>query len=223
MQTISDRFDQLVKRGDELVAKMPRDRDGELHNIFRGDGVADFHGWLTAVANLINTVAPAGSFYIEECDRLFGHKWMETGMPSQVVLKMHGLLRSAREDWHGGLLRRIEYIVVAAAFDDFLDHAAYYHKGNKKVEAAVLGSAVLEDTIKRIASRHSVATDGRSLEQLIEALVAADVFTPVKAKRVKGYAGVRNHALHAEWDKFDIRDAGELISGTRELLETYLS
>jgi len=44
----------------------------------------------------------------------------------------------------------------------------------------------------------------------------------IKAKRTKAYASVRNHALHAERDKFDIRDVGEQIKGTRELIEEYL-
>ena len=61
-----------------------------------------------------------------------------------------------------------------------------------------------------------------SLEPLIDELVKQNIFTPVKAKRVKSFAGVRNHASHAEWDDFDIRDVGELINGTRELIDTFL-
>ena len=48
------------------------------------------------------------------------------------------------------------------------------------------------------------------------------MFTPVKGKRVKGFASVRNHSLHAEWDKFDIQDVGELIKGIRELIDQFL-
>jgi len=61
-----------------------------------------------------------------------------------------------------------------------------------------------------------------TLDPLIDELVKAGVFTPVKAKRVKAYTGVRNHADHAEWDAFDIRDVGEIINGTRELIEEFL-
>jgi len=46
--------------------------------------------------------------------------------------------------------------------------------------------------------------------------------TPVKAKRFKGFSGVRNSALHAEWDQIDIKDVGELINGIREMIEQYL-
>lgn len=149
-------------------------------------------------------------------------KSMDRGIPSRVVQKMYGLLESAHDEWQRGFLRKIEYIVVAEAFDDFLDHASAYHKGNKKIESSVLASAVLEDTIKRIAGKNGVETKGKTLDPLIDDLVKADVFTPVKAKRAKGLAGVRNHALHAEWDDFDIRDVGELISGVRDLIDNFL-
>ena len=121
-----------------------------------------------------------------------------------------------------GLLKKIEYIVVATAFDDFLDHAETFHKANMAREAGVLAAVVLEDVIKRIAEKNGVSPSGQSLEPLVDVLVKAQVFTPVKAKRIKAYVGVRNPALHAEWDKFDIRDAGDLITGTRDLIEHYL-
>ncbi|AJG19095.1 hypothetical protein RR42_m1698 [Cupriavidus basilensis] len=43
--------------------------------------------------------------------------------------------------------------------------------------------------------------------------------TPVKAKRWKAHAAVRNEALHAQWDKIELRDVGDLIRGTREIIE----
>ena len=139
-----------------------------------------------------------------------------------MLVLMLGLLTGVKDEWDHGLLGKIEYIVAGATFDDFLDHAAQYHKGSKKIEAAVLGSAVLKDTVKKIAQKNGIQTGGKTLEPLINALVKANVLTSVKGKRVKAYAGVRNHALHAEWDKFDITDVGELIKGTRELIENYL-
>jgi uncharacterized protein YutE (UPF0331/DUF86 family) len=132
------------------------------------------------------------------------------------------LLNSAYDEWQYGLLKDIQYIVAAETFDDFLDHAASYHKSNKVIESSVLASSVLEDTIKKIANRNGLQGEGKSLEPLIDELARENVFTAVKAKRVKSYAGVRNHALHAEWDKIDIRDVGEMIRGIRELVENYL-
>ncbi len=217
---IQNRFNALSQRGTDLVRNLPRDQHGGTYWV--EDNVPQYQAWLSSVSNLFQIVAPEGNFYIEECTRLMKHRDMLNGVPSHIVQKVYGLLASAKEEWEHGLLGKIEYIVAAATFDDFIDHAAEYHKANKKIESSVLASAVLEDTVKKVAAKHNIATSGISLEPLIDALVKSNVFTPVKAKRVKGYAAVRNHALHAEWDKFDITDVGDLIKGTRELIEEFL-
>lgn len=167
-----------------------------------------YQTWLSSVSNLILLVARKDSHYLDEYKRLITNENMAMGIPSRVVLKMFGLLNSAREEWSGGMLRDIEYVIAAETFDDFLDHADSYHKAGKKIESSVLASAVLEDTIKKIAVKNSIEARGRTLDPLIDDLKAAGVFTPVKAKRAKAYAGIRNKALHAEWEDFDIKDVG---------------
>lgn len=219
---IASRFAALIQQGTQLVNSLPRDDEA-----YQGYWVSDalipaYQGWLSSSANLIRTVAPASNHFATQCDALMSHKELNTGIPSHVVRKMYGLLTSAKEEWARGLLRGIQYIIAGAAFDEFLDHAELYHKANKKTEASVLASAVLEDTVKKVAEKHGVSFKGLALESIIDELVKTGILTSVKAKRIKGCAGVRNHALHAEWDRFDIRDVGELISGTRELVEDFL-
>ncbi len=135
---------------------------------------------------------------------------------------MQGLLSSAREEFAHGLLNKIEYVVAAETFDDFLDHAETYYKGKLKAEASVLASVVLEDTVKKIAKKNSRKVDGKSLEPIINNLVDASVFTQLEAKRIKSFAAIRNHALHAEWECSKIGDVDDLIKGTRKLLEDHL-
>lgn len=218
---IKARLDALIERGNQLNRHIPRGEYGPQYWI-KDEQLAEFQAWLSSAANVILAIAPTNSPLAQQVTSLMIHEDLKNGLPSHVVLKMQGVLASAREEFEHGMLAKIEYIVAAATFDDFLEHATGYHKGNKKIEASILASTVLEDTVKKIAGKNGIAIAGVSLEPLIDDLVKAGVFTPVKAKRVKGFAAVRNHALHAEWDKFDIRDVGELISGTRELLEQFL-
>jgi hypothetical protein len=184
--------------------------------------LSEAQSWIASVANLVRLVSLPGSFFFEELDRLTKHDDLKSGASWPVMQKLYGLLASIEQEAAHGLLRKLEYKIVATTFDDFLDHAEDFHKANKAPEAGVLAAVVLEDTIKKIAAKNNISFKGKSLEPLIDELTKADIFTAVKAKRVKAYAGVRNPALHAEWDKFDIRDAGELISGTRELIEHFL-
>ena len=219
--TVRDRFTELMSQGDALVKRLPRDEFG-IQDVIGTRDMPDYQAWLSSASNLIRSVAPVDSHFTEECKRLATHEDLKYAVTSYIFQKMYGLLKSAQAEWDHGLLSKIEYVVAAATFDDFLDHAATYHKAGKKQESSVLASAVLEDSIKKIAHKNSVPADGVSLEPLVDALVKASVLTPVKAKRVKSWAGVRNHALHADWDKFDIKDVGNMIEGLREVVEEFL-
>jgi uncharacterized protein YutE (UPF0331/DUF86 family) len=221
-EMLAARFEDLLKEGATLVSRIAGNDRGHLEYWIDDQDIPKCQRWLCSVANLLDVIGYPGSLYQQESRKLLEHHPKGEGIASAAMQKMLGLLASARDEWRSGLLRKVEHMVAAATFDDFLDHAATYHKGNKKNEAAVLASAVLEDALKRIARKSDRDPSGQSLEEVTEMLVKAGVFTTVKAKRVKGMAGVRNHALHAEWDKFDIKDVGHLISQTRELLEDYL-
>ena len=233
-EDITNRFDTLIEKCQKLLGTL-----GPALALISGDGtknydnnkyqywvpekkIPEFRAWLSSATTLIHFVAPNGKPLIQECEKIMSNKDLGGGIPSKVLVQMLGLLIGAKDDWECGFLGKIEYIVSGATFDDFLDHAEDYHKGNKKVESSVLASAVLEDTVKKICNKNGIEPSGNSLDDLITKLAQAEILTQVKAKRVRSFAGVRNHALHAEWDKFDISDVGSLIKGTRELIEDLL-
>jgi uncharacterized protein YutE (UPF0331/DUF86 family) len=214
--------DHVLKRIDELISRGNAAARSQSSQDYWMKDVVEAQSWFSSAANAIHQVAPPGSFYMAELQRIVEHEQLQSGFPISSVEKLLGLLQSVQLEARAGLLVKLEDQVVASAFDDFLDHATQYHKAGKVNEAAVLASAVLEDTIKRIARKSEIAVGGVSLEPLIDELTKRSVFTQVKAKRLKSYAAVRNHALHAEWEKLDIRDVGAQLSGLRELLDEHL-
>jgi len=231
---ITERFDVLLKEGEALVNALPplvkptdqyggtKTIPGRLASYVNEYEIPRYQSWLSSAANLLHQVAGPGSYFAKTCDELTHDKRMENGVHSEVVQKMFALLKAAKEDADYGLLGKIEFNIAGATFDDFLDHAEEYHKGNKKMESSVLASAVLEDTVKKICNKNSINPSGKRLDDLVTQLVQTDILTRVKAKRVRSFAGVRNHALHAEWDEFDISDVGAMIKGVRELIEEFL-
>jgi uncharacterized protein YutE (UPF0331/DUF86 family) len=179
----------------------------------------ELQAWIASAANLFRIIATPDTYFHQECERILQDEDLRRGVPYHVVQKLIGLLDSVLEEIQRGLLRKAEYIFVASTFDDFLDHAEEYHKAGKKIESSVLASAVFEDSVRKLAAKNELKQSGVALEAIIDDLVKMNVITAVKAKRIKGYSAVRNKALHAQWDDFDIRDVGEMIKGTREILE----
>ena len=212
----------VLQRIDELIARGNATIRAQSHDEYWIRDIVQAQSWMASAANAIQQVAPTGSFFRAELDRLMSNDQLKGGIPISVAEKVLGVLQSVQLEAKAGLLTKLEDQVVATAFDDFLDHASQYHKAGKVKEAAVLASAVLEDAIKRVATKSGVGTSGQSLEPLIDELSKSNIITPVKAKRLKSFAAIRNHALHAEWDKLDIRDVGAQIAGIRELLDEHL-
>lgn len=215
---LQNRCKELIQRGKTLSSRAKRLRDSSRY-YFTSESTPELQAWVASVANLFRIIATPDTYFCQECERILQDGGMRKGVPYHVVQKLLGLLDSVLEEIQNGLLRKAEYIFVASTFDDFLDHAEEYHKAGKKIESAILVSAVFEDSVRKLITKSGLKETGIALDTLIDALVKANVITAVKAKRIKGYSAVRNKALHAQWDDFDIRDVGEMLKGTREILE----
>lgn len=222
-EVFEKRFSELLSEGKNIIQNQKYTENYGLEYWVNDRNIPTVQTWVSSTVNLIKHLGKSNRYFNDECDRILADETLANGMPFRVVQKLYGVLESTYTEWKYGLLGSVEYIVAAETFDDFIDHASLYHKANKVIEASILASAVLEDTIKKIALKNGIDTDNKTLDPLIDSLVKADVLTGVKAKRVKSHAGVRNHAMHAEWDKIDIKDVGEMIRGVRELIEDYLS
>ena len=215
IEIINKRFKELIANG-RAYEDILR---GEMY--VKRDETSKMQQFMLSVVNIIKQVTGESSHYYVECQRVMENPNYQGSMRAEMVRKMYGILSSAKAEWDSGFIKEISYIIAAETFDDFLDHAKSYHKAGKKVEAAVLASAVLEDTIKKICKKNNLPTN-LNLEPSVDELVKINILTSVKAKKVKYTASIRNKALHANWDEFDISDVGESIKCTEELIENYI-
>ncbi len=209
---------ELIDRGNSLA--------GQIHVYqvradywFRTEDVPGLQAWIASAVNLVRLTATPDTHFSQEATRVVEDKQLSGGVPHHTVQKLVGLLQSLLEEMKHGLMRKAEYFFVASTFDDFLDHASEFHKAGKKVESSVLASTVFEDAVRRLATKLAVKQAGEALDHVIDDLAKCGAITAVKSKRWKGYAGLRNSALHAQWDGFDIRDVGEMLKGTKEIIE----
>lgn len=208
----------LLARGKAFASRIDNTEYGQEY-WFNSHDVPDGHAWIASVANFFALTAVPGTYFSEEVRRIVEQGELKGGVPYHAVQKLIGLLDSISDEMQHGLLRKAEYIFVASTFDDFLDHAFDFHRAGKKTESSVLCSAVFEDAVRKLADKLSVTQAKKPLDSVIDELVKQGTITAVKSRRWKSYAAVRNKALHAQWDEFDIRDVAEMLTGTREIVD----
>lgn len=215
MKEIIDRCNFLIKKAKQFPI-----RNSSYY--FSEDLTQEVQKWISSSVNIISIVAPATSYFNKECEKIISDKDDKSSIPTHIVKKLSGLLEALCDEIESGFFKQLEYILTASTFDDFLDHAEHFHKGGKKMESAVLSSIVFEDTIRKIAKKNGLEESGNDLGTIINDLTNINIFTQVKAKRYTGYGAIRNKALHAQWEEFDLKDVGMLIKCGRELIEDYL-
>ena len=128
---VAARIDGLIGRGQRLLLQRG-------HQINYGPDywadtslLPEIQAWMASAANIISHLAIPGSYFIQEVDRITSSDEMRRGAPCSAVQKLQGLITSLKDEAAHGLLKKIEYVVVATAFDSFLDHADDFHLGNK--------------------------------------------------------------------------------------------
>lgn len=215
MKEIIDRCNFLIKKAKDFSIR-------STSYYFSDDLTQEVQKWISSSVNIISIVVPASSYFNKECERIISDEHYKDSIPIHIVKRLSGLLEALCDEIESGFFKQLEYILTASTFDDFLDHAEHFHKGGKKMESAVLSSIVFEDTIRKIAKKNEVEESGNDLETIINDLTNVNIFTQVKAKRYKSNAAIRNKALHAQWEEFDLKDIGMLIKCGRELIEDYL-
>ncbi len=62
----------------------------------------------------------------------------------------------------------------------------------------------------------------RKFARLIDDLKKAGAFNEIKAKQLRGWADIRNHAAHGEFDQFSSTDVRQMIDGMTTFLADFL-
>lgn len=177
--------------------------------------------WLTAAQNVVHHLCPVGgSPYRPKANRIADE---EHGyIIHTAVGEMAATLQNLLADAEAGLLASVAEMARAEVFDDCLDHAVAYLRDGSKNEAGAIAVVVLEDVIRRVWRRVGIPDKDKKLDVLITELATQSELSPVKAKRARAAAAVRNKATHAQWDEFDLPDVQAAIDLTRELIQAKL-
>ena len=134
------------------------------------------------------------------------------------VDELKGLFLSAKEDFEGGYVFNVDLRVSGEVFGDFVALAKQSLSEGHKDVAAVLACAALEDSLKRYAVANGLSANGKSMQEVINGLKTKGLVAGAQKTLLDGMPKVRNHALHAEWEKLSGPDVNSVIGFVEQFL-----
>lgn len=176
-----------------------------------------YHEWRSQSLQLVNQLNAGGAY-----ERSFEEE-TRNGPYLRCLDAGLGVLRAVHEDLSHGYLFALRSLVAAEVFSDFLDAAEHLLEQGYKDPAAMLGGAVLEDGLRRIAVAKDVTlVSGDVLQSLADKLKQAGVISPLARKQLSFLIGIRDSADHARFDEYTEDQVGELLRGVSGLLAHHL-
>ena len=173
-----------------------------------------WEGWATSAENLILAVYGASApHYVN-----FRAAYTNCRGGESEVNRLRALFGSAKEDFEGGYVFNVEMRISGEIFGDFVALARQSLSEGQKDVAAVLACAALEDAIKRLAQSGGIATDGKTMTDLVNALKSAGLVAGAQKSLLDAMPRIRNMAMHAEWGKLTEPDVSSVLGYVEQLL-----
>ena len=137
-------------------------------------------------------------------------------IPGPVMVA--GALQSFRDDIDAGIVGNIQTQAQGEVYGNLVGMAKDAMDGGFKEVAAVLASASLEDSLKKLAEANGLNIDDKGIPEVISALKGARLVTGSQGKLLQGHYQTRNNAMHASWGKISMEQVGSLIGYVEHLL-----
>jgi len=215
--TILTRIDELLSRLCQFSPNPDSSRGSQQQEL------AAFQECYAATVSIGNSVYGLSSVQMEELlktvEGLRSINRYPGAMDGRIAVVLHGFLTNLKHEIQKGLLIKLAESAAAEVLGDFVVLADKALTADQKDVAAVLASAALEDLFKRKATELGIATDDEELATVVNALKAKSFFKGAEAKIVSSFVGLRNRAMHAQWDKISGPDVASLVG----YLKTFLT
>lgn len=176
---------------------------------------ACFMGSINVIESLYGNNSIQAKMFLERKNKF------DIRIPLQVIQfanSIHGTLKNIKDELDKGLIRNITRETAGEVIGDMTTLAKSELKEGYTNVASVLASASLEDAMKRKAEEFGLDIEGKSLDEVINALKSKSFFKGAQSKIVPSFVKLRDYAMHAEWDKIQEPEVSSLIG----FLESFL-
>lgn len=212
---LAERCKALIERGEKLLlTKRPPPAN------VRGDYRVDaglFYEWKASAFSFIQTVFgvdhPHCKTFTNKVNSPLFHD----------TLQGQGILKAGFEELNEGFVGKLQDLVAAGVFTNFLDMATHLHESGYKDAATSLCGAVLEDGLRRIIIANSIKYKRKEdINSLNHKLADAHVYSRLIQKRINIWNDIRNNADHGKFSEYTTEDVKEMIKGVSQFLTEHL-
>ena len=206
---VLERTNSLIYMG-EKVLSTPGQTSGYVETSL-------FEQWRTSSLSFLKlTLGANGVHYLEFEERC---KFAQTHDAKQGL----GILRSVKEDIEGGYLQRIESLVSAEVFSDFLEMAKHLLDHSYKDPSASLIGAVLEDSLRRICNNSdiTVKTDD-NISSLNQKLADKEIYNRLQQREIEVWNKLRDYADHGHFNQYNADRVKDMLAGVGKFVAEYL-
>jgi len=175
---------------------------------------------ITESLNLIKmTCGSSSDYYLRLKDITTGKNYH-----SGKAVEYKGVIEAAYNDYRDGFAR-LDSLVKAEIFDDFLSMAEYLLEEGYYIPAASLAGGVLEDFLRKLCDKNNITYQEKTkINSLNTELVKAQVYNQLEAKEITAKAEIRNNADHGKYNdnEFKTADVTEMVEWIRRFITEYL-
>ena len=178
--------------------------------------VEAFSEWQTQSSTYLSNLLGPDSVYAQKFNAQVDDAYPEH------VSRGKGILKAVREDIEGEYLKKIEALVSADIFSDFLDMAEYLLEEGYKGPAASLIGAVLENGLRKICTNRGITVKStEKISTLNQKLANGNVYDRLTQRKLEVWNTVRNNADHGYFNQYTAQNVKDMHKRVREFLEQH--
>lgn len=211
--SIQERFKIRYEELEQSYAKIPMKSNYDSDGFYSS---GDWRQWATSAQHLIISTFGERSSHSKNFDELY----KVCGGSDYELAGLRAIFRSAKQDYNAGFAVNFELLVSGEVFGDFVRLAKQALSEGHKDVAAVLASAALEDALKKFAILNSVILVDANMQEVINSLKAKGLVGGAQKTLIDSMPKIRNHSLHAEWNKITETEVGSILGFVEQFLLT---
>ena len=211
------RFDELVAHATE-IASTQQSKYSEYSGVYNEVDSERLLAWTVKAKNLLASACGTQSEHYRALVSENEPQPYEDNVAR--FLRIRAVFMAAKEDFEGGYLTSIRFLVQAEVFNTELDQARELLSAGYAAAAAVISGVVLETNLRELCMRHGLTTG--KLERMNADLVKAGAYNVLVQKKITALAAIRNSAAHGNTSDFTPSDVASMLADVERLLEEWL-